>query len=241
MKIATTVACLMVGAALAPAAGAATYKMTFSAEMSERWSFEEHSSRECSVGRCVRDETGAGSARIELRTARPVSVDILRGAGQPPMFHTVTEGAKVRGSYRRDGAHVVDYSGGWEAANPDEVADTTGCGAQTLKSTIGFGWTGRNELQVVAALDDLREDCPSGPPQFDWQGDGSVPSLSAVTARASRADVGRAKQFTLRGLAREWRGLVPAVNRTDPDDTFTRFGQVEATWQWTATFRRVRR
>ncbi|UGS38703.1 hypothetical protein [Capillimicrobium parvum] len=235
--VAATLACASPAAAARPST--TEYRVTFHAEMSERWEFRELSSRECTVGRCVREEKGAGSARITLDSAGPTPVTVLRtGGNAAPMIHVGTDGLALRGSYRRDGAHTTDYSGEWESANPDEAEATTGCGARSFKTGLGFDWAGRRELRVVTAIDQMRADCPSGPPNFDW--DDGAPDLSAVLAAASRSRFGKTRQFTVRGQ-RKWTGTVPPMNRTDPDDTFQRSGSVEATWQWQATFQRRKR
>jgi hypothetical protein len=234
-------AALALLAAAAGPAPAARYEVTFRAEMSERWSFEEHASRECSVGRCVRDETGQGTAHVSMATKRPLKIEILRIPGAAPMIDPGgSEGVAVRGSSSRDGEHVTDYSGDWAASNPDVVDSTADCGERPVRAFVSFGWASRRELQVATAFNDLRDACPWSPPQFDWDQPGDPPSIGAVLGAARPAQVGRARQFTVRGT-RHWTGTVPAINRTDPDDTLTRFGAVEVTWQWEALFRRVRR
>lgn len=240
--LAGTVAALALSAPATAAPRQTTYAVTFEAELVERWRFDEHASRACAageaLGRCDRDAVGQGSARIFLRTPRPQRVNVTTGVGgvQPLIVASIDRGIMLKGSHRRGGAFTDTYSGAWDAANPDEVAPTGGCGVRSLQTDVSLGWSGRNVLRPVLLVDDL-PDCPTGPPAgFAYT---SVPAVGEVPARVSERKFGRVKQFRFGGT-KTWRGTVAPVNRTDPDDTYTRSGSSEVRWSWEAVFRLVK-
>lgn len=240
------VAALAAAAILTPSAHAAPretiYEVTFQAEMVERWRFDERQSKECNgedgIGRCDREATGAGSARISLRTPRPQRVSVMTGIGgmQPMIVSSIDRGIPLKGSHRRGGAFTDTYSGAWDAANPDQVAPTSGCGLHNLKTDVALSWSGRNVLRPVLTIDDLRN-CPTGSPTgFAYDG---VPAVSEVAARVNERTFGRVKQFRVTGT-KTWRGTVDPIDRTDPDDSYSRYGASEIRWSWEATFRIVK-
>jgi hypothetical protein len=234
-------------AAVPPAAPAAVretpYKVVFEAEMQERWSFKQFSSRECENGSCVTDEVGSGVASAHLATPTPQRVVVVTGAGATPTIAGTTEGTvRVKGEFRRSGAHTVTYSGdpAYDAANPDETQPTEDCGRRSVTFDVGLSFAARNRLAPSVPLEPLRERCPSGPPRnLEWDG-GDVPDLNAIVVSTAQSKFGRERQFTVRG-SRTWHGTVDPMNRTDPQDTFTRSGEHTVTWQWRATFRRAAR
>lgn len=222
----------------------ALYDMTFRAEMTDRWQAREHYTDDCKLtgAMCVRNEDGQGNARLNVRTRRPFRMLVMKGfGGRGPMINVGTgEGAPVSGPYLRNGSLVTEYSGPWDAANPDRTADAGGCGNKTLDGSINFMWHGRNRLGLSPILDDLREDCPTGPHTgWEWDGDES-PSLNAVIAQVSQNKFLRTRQFTVRG-SRTWTGKVPPFNRSDKQGSYVKDGHRTVSWTWEATFRMVKR
>jgi hypothetical protein len=233
-------------AASAPAAAGAAlkesrYDVTFEVRMVEDWKVTEHHSKSCSVdgneGRCDEDVDGAGRATLHLRTSTPKRVSVTTGIPrmQPMIVFAADSGIPLKGSYKRTGKLEDIYTGLWDAANEDSIAPTSGCGDRAVRTDVALGWQGRNRLAPVLVFDDLVE-CPSGPMRgFDYA---EAPSLGDVVAGAGETKFGRTKQFRVAG-SREWNGTYPAMNRTDPDDTFTSSGESRVSWSWAATFRKV--
>jgi hypothetical protein len=239
---ALTLALLAAVPAAAPAAVEETaYDVVFDAQTKERWDFREFTSSECTVGTCVREELGSGTAATSIRTPTPQRVTVLTGVGPTPQLVGTNEGTlQVTAAYLRTGSHTTTYSGGWDAANPDVVDPTDDCGRRTVKrTTLALSFQERNRIAPTTGPEPLREKCPSGPSQLNWD-DGTVPDLNAIVVTTAQSKFGRLKQFTVSGQ-RTWHGTVPPMNRTDPQDTFLRSGGHEVTWQWRATFRKAKK
>lgn len=235
-----TLALLAALPATAPAAAREmAYDVVFEAQMKEKWDFREFSSSECHVGSCVREELGSGTAAATIKTPTPQRVSVLTGVGPLPQLVGTNEGTlQVTAAYLRTGSHTTTYSGGWDAANPDVVDPTDDCGRRTVRrTTVALGFQDRNRIAPTMGPEPLRERCPSGPTQLEWD-DGTVPDLNAIVVNSAQSKFGRLKQFTVSGR-RTWHGTVPPMNRTDPQDTFLRGGGHEVTWQWRATFRKA--
>lgn len=242
-----TIAALALAAASPAVAGAAPretkYDVTFEARMTETWKAETHVNKECQVGdpigRCLEDEVGSGAAKVYLRTPTPQRVSVITGAGgaQPMVTYAIDSGIPVKGEYKRAGTFTDVYSGLWDAANPDTAMPTKDCGSHAVKTDVALMWKGRNALAPLLALPDLFE-CPTGPHSgFDFT-PSTAPSVTEVVAPAAESKFGRAKQFTIRG-AQTWTGSVTPINRTEPDDMYSTWGQSEIRWSWEATFRKV--
>ena len=219
------------------------YDVTFEAQKVERWTFDEHASKDCQVdgvdGRCTRDAVGSGATRVVLRTPTPQRVTVMTGARgmQPMITASIDAGIPLKGSYLIGGTLTETYGGPWKAANPDVVAPTGGCANHVIRTDVSLAWKGRNQLTPVLLLDELHE-CPTGPSRgFDYE---TVPSVGDLAGQVSERKFGRVRQFTVRG-ARTWTGTVPAINRTTPDDLLTSNGHSEVRWSWEATFRMVKR
>ena len=222
----------------------ALYEVTFRAEMTDRWQMREHYEDDCKLtgAMCVRHEEGSGTARLNVKTRRPTRMLVMRGTGgRPPMLNVGTgEGAPVVGPYLRTGTLKTEYSGPWDAANPDREAPTSGCGTKTLKGDVNFTWRAKNQLAPLAILDDDREDCPTGPSiGWEWEG-GESPSLSDAIAQAAQSKFPRTKQFSVNGN-RTWTAIVDPINRQSKNGSYVRDGSRTTTWQWTATWRMVKR
>lgn len=238
----------LIVAALAPAgaAHAATkitnYDVTFEVEGKRSWTSKETSDSECTGGRCVREELASGSERLHLETPQPRRVQVFTGGGvKQPMFMGDTEAVlRLKGNHLLQGTHTTTYSGAWDAANPDQVDDTSKCGNRTMKETMAFNWVGHNRLALVPAFLLLREGCPNGLPVYSAEGLNGAPrpELSDVIATAAQSKFGRTKQFTIRGNT-SWQGVVTPIDRTDDTSSYHRSGQEELSWQWRATFRMV--
>jgi hypothetical protein len=218
----------------------AMYTVTFRAEMTDRWQSREHYTDDCELTgqMCVRTEDGAGSARLNVKTKRPFRMMVMRGArGQGPAINVGTgEGAPVSGPYLRSGSLVTEYSGPWDAGNPDRKAEDRGCGRKTIEGDVNFTWRGRNQLGLSPILDVDRADCPTGPATgWEWDG-GESPSLMDVIAQVSQNKFLRTKQFTVRG-SKKWTGKVEPFSRSSSQGAYTKSGNREVTWQWEATFR----
>jgi hypothetical protein len=222
----------------------AIYSVTFRAEMTDRWQAREHYTDDCRLtgAMCVRSENGEGSARLSVKTRRPAKMMVLRGIrGRGPMINVGTgEGAPVTGPYLRGGSLVTEYSGPWDAANPDRAQPASGCGTRSLDGDVNFTWRGRNKLALSAILDDDREDCPTGPAVgWEWDG-GDGPALGDVIAQVSQSKFLRTRQFTVRG-ARTWTGKVPPFSRSSEQGSYVKDGNRTVSWQWEATFRMERK
>jgi hypothetical protein len=238
----------MAVAALAPAGAAhagtkiTNYDVTFEVEGKRTWTYKETGDNECTGGRCVREELASGSERLHLATPKPRRVQVFTGGGQKqPMFMGDTEAVlRLTGNHLLQGTHTVTYSGAADAANPDQVDDTSTCGNRSMKETMAFNWVGRNRLALVPAFLLLREGCPNGLPSYSAEGVNGAqrPELQDVVAAAAQSKFGRTKQFTIRGAA-SWQGVVTPVDRSDELGSFHRSGQEELSWQWRATFRKA--
>lgn len=229
--------------ALAPASAQAAkksdwlYDVTVTAELTEKWSFHEESHMGDAVEPCDRVQEAAGMAKIQLRSRRPTRVMVMRGpAGRPPMLNVGTgEGVPMTGTYQRDGKDETRHSGPkCGPANPPFDQPVSGCGLRPMKADWALVSQKRGTVYPQMIMDDIREDCPSGPPNgLEWKNDLS-PQLSAVTQQAPPSKFYGTKQFTLHG-AKSFTGTVTPVN----EPHFQRFGQAEATWQWETTYRLV--
>src|SRR3954454_7800249 len=240
----TALACLGALVAASPAAAkkkaprSATYNVTFKASMDEKWQYLADYADDCELTgvMCTRVEKGDGSARISLKTRGPQSVWVLRGRkGRPPTLNTGTDGLAIRGSSLRKGAMTTEYAGPWDAANPDRAEPATGCGSRSVKTDMTSSWAARNRLQPGLYLDELREDCPSGPSGIEWEG-GESPLLTDLVATLDQKKFLNTKQFTARG-AKTWKGIVPPTSRSDATGHYRISGEKTVTWSWEATFR----
>lgn len=218
---------------------AATYMVTISAEMKERWNFRDYTSFDCLDGMCTREQLGSGTASAHLRTRSPFPMMAIRGpAGRPPTLNLGSDGIPMQANWLRGGEMSIMYSGSWDAANEDIVEPTGDCGHLATKpfGSVGWSYESPGNLQLIVESEPLRPDCPDGPPSgVDWANDES-PSLSDVLASVGKGKFLGAKQFSVRGT-KSWTGTVRPMNRTDPLDTKIVNGEVTATWQWEATFR----
>jgi hypothetical protein len=235
-----------VALAAAPAADAkkkprlsATYMVTVKAAMKEQWSFRDYSSYDCLDGMCTREQKGSGTASAHLSTRRPFPIMVLRGpAGRPPTLNLGSDGIPLTGAWLRGGTMTTEYSGAWDAANPDRTEPTADCGQIDVKPFGSIGWSSEQpkSLQLIVESEPLREECPDGPPSgVEWE-NGESPSLIDVLARVGKGKFLGTRQFTVRGT-RTWKGAVSSFNRTDPLDTKIVGGDQSVTWQWEATFR----
>jgi hypothetical protein len=164
---------------------------------------------------------------------------VMRGVrGRGPMINVGTgEGAPLTGPDLRSGSLVTEYSGPWDAGNPDTTQPTSGCGTRTAKGDVNFVWRGRNKLGLAMLLDDDREDCPTGPPAgWEWDG-GDAPAIGDVIAQVSQTKFLNTSQFTVRG-SRTWTGKVEPFSRSSEQGSYTKDGNRTVTWQWEATFRK---
>jgi hypothetical protein len=236
----TAACCLAVLLVAVPAAEAkkkkplaeATYDVTVRATMDETWSFDERSAIDCLPGQCTRETKGSGSAHIALKS-KPTPWLVMRGAnGRPPQINVGTgEGARATGGYLRQGDLSTVHGGEWAAANPPEIAPSTGCGNKTITVDFNLFFTKKNLLAPSASTDLLRDDCPDGPSTgLDWDGDES-PSLGDVTTLTSQTRFLKARSFTVRGT-KSWHASV-----APPTGTYTwRSGEKRVTWSWEVTF-----
>jgi hypothetical protein len=244
------IAVAMAVAALAPAGAAdaavkiTNYDVTFEVDGTRSWTYKETSDSECNGGRCVREEVASGNERLHLKTPKPRRVQVFTGGGQKqPMFMGDTEAVlRLTGNHLLQATHTTTYSGAADAANPDQVDDTSECGNRTMKETMAFNWVGRNRLALVPAFLLLREGCPNGLPNYPAEGVNGAPrpELSDVVASIAQSKFGRTKQFSVRGNA-SWQGVVTPVDRSDETSSYHRSGQEELSWQWRATFRMVKK
>ena len=226
-------------AARAKAPSSATYLVTFKAQMDEKWQYLADYADDCELtgAMCTRVQKGNGSASVQLKTRGPQTVLVSKGyKGRPPMLNTGTDGLAIRGSYLRTGVLTEEYGGPWDAANPDTEQPATGCGTRSVKSSMSFMWTERNRIAPALTFDDMRDDCPDGPPDsLTWEG-GDAPSLWDVIATLDQKKFLHTKQFTARG-SRTWKGQVQPFSRSDSQGHYTIGGEKTTTWQWEATFR----
>jgi hypothetical protein len=216
------------------------YTVTFSAQMKDQWQSDEHYTDDCQLtgSMCVRTEKGEGGALLNVRTRRPFRMMVMRGVGgRGPAINVGTgEGAPITGPYQRSGSLVTEYSGPWDAGNPDRQAPAGGCGNKTISGDVNFVWTARNQLAPSPILDEDREDCPTGPSTgWEWDG-GESPSLRAAVAQVAQTKFLRTRQFTVRGT-KTWTGRIEPFSRSDSQGSYTKGGTRTVTWQWEATFR----
>lgn len=217
----------------------ATYMTTVKASMTEAWSFRDYWSYDCLDGMCTREQKGSGTAAANLRTSRPFPLMVIRGPkGRPPILNLGSDGIPMTGSWLRGGDMSTEYSGAWDAGNPDRYEETTGCGPVDVETFASIGWSYEKpmHLQLIMEGEPLREDCPDGPSSgLEWENDAS-PMLQDVLASVGKQKFLGTKQFTVRGTS-SWKGTVTPTNRTDPADTKIVNGEKTVTWQWEATFR----
>jgi hypothetical protein len=221
-----------------PRRTSATYDVVIKAAVKESWSFRDFWSYDCLDGMCTRDEQGSGTMQGHLGTRRPFPVWVSRGLpGRPVLLNQGSDGIPMRGGWLRSGAHTTEYSGAWDAANPDTTESVAGCGHKSTKPFAILGWDYEKptNLHLTVETEPLR-DCPDGPPSgLEWD-DGDGPALGDVLAHVGRGKFLGTKQFSVRG-SHTWHGTVTPFNRTDPLDTKVVSGEKTVTWQWTATFR----
>lgn len=237
-------------AALTPAAASAApsevlYDATFKATMTERWQYDERYTDDCHLtgDLCTRTTAGQGSAKVQAHSRRPTRMLVMRGAaGRPPVIGVGTgEGIPLTGSSVRSGSLVTTYGGPWSGANPTQRAATGGCGTKTVRGSVTFAWRSSRALGPLSSeLPPDHGDCPDGPnAPFTWTGGESPSFMDAVTTVAPSKFLGT-KQFTIHGT-RSWTGAVTPISRSDKQGSLSRSGTKTVTWQWEATFRRVRR
>ena len=222
----------------------AIYAVTFKAELKEAWSYNEEMKDDCNLtgDMCVRVGKGQGTTKMNLQTKRPHKMLVMRGIkGRGPSINVGTgEGAPVTGGLVRTGSLTTDWSGPWDAGNPDQRAKTDGCGTHNVKGDVNFTWQGRNQLAPSLVLDEPDGPCPTGPSDsWQWKDDES-PSLSDAIAQAAESKFLRTKQFTVSGT-KAWSAQIDPINQTSRLGSYVKSGQKTAQWQWTATFRMVKR
>jgi hypothetical protein len=237
--------CLGVLIAASPAAAkpkvpsSATYKVTFRAQMDEKWQYLADYADDCELTgvMCTRVEKGDGKATVQLKTRGPQTILVSKGyKGRPPTLNFGTDGLAITGSDLRTGSLTTEYAGPWDAANPDTAQPADGCGPRSVKSSMTFSWIKRNRVQPALSWSDLRENCPDGPTTgVDWEG-GESPSLWDVIATLDQKKFLRTKQFAAHGT-RTWKGQVEPFSRSDAQGHYTISGEKTVTWQWEATFR----
>src|SRR3954454_12783209 len=79
----------------------ATYKVTFRAQMDEKWQFLADYADDCELtgAMCTRVEKGDGRATIQLKTRRPQPVLVSKGyKGRPPVLNFGIDGLAIAGS-----------------------------------------------------------------------------------------------------------------------------------------------
>lgn len=214
----------------------ATYTVIARATMEERWQFLERSELRClspEPGTCTTETTGSGMAKMQLK-AKPTTWLVMRGTkGRGPSLNVGTgEGAQLRGSYLRTGKLETVHGGPWAAANPPEVAETSGCGNESIEVDFNLAWRGRNQLAPSAIVSDMREDCPDGPSTgLEWDNDGEGPSLMDVVTQAAQSKFLKTKQFTVSGT-KSWH-----ASADPPTGSYTlRSGEKTVKWSWSVTF-----
>jgi hypothetical protein len=162
---------------------------------------------------------------------------VLRPGGKamPNLNVGTGEGIPLTGSYVRDGKDETRHEGPrCGPGNPPFAQPVTGCGRRDVTADWTLLYTAPGTVAPQMIFDDLREDCPSGPPNgVEWDGD-VVPQLTAAATKVPASKFYGTKQFTVRG-SRAFRGLVPAMNESH----FARRGQHEVRWEWETTYRLV--
>ncbi|HEU4975915.1 MAG TPA: hypothetical protein VFT50_12550 [Baekduia sp.] len=223
------------------------YDVTFALELTRTWTMDETWDLDCTGGSCHEQEHASGTEHLQLQTPHPQRVTVFSGIrGQPPMINGDTEAVlRLVGHHRLDGVHRDEFSGAWDAANPDQVDDTTQCGDRSVRSTMAFQWVTRNRLGLIPSFteaDALRERCPGDGALENLTGDDGVPepTLMDVLGDVAQAKVGRVKDFSVRGTA-GWHGTVPAIDRESDGDVLHRHGEERLSIQWRATFHQPRK
>lgn len=210
-----------------------TYEVTVRAQEHVRWS--ESSSHDIGIPGhpCVVARAASGMTELTLTSVRPTRVMVLRGAGGrlPQLDVGTGEGVAVRGPSTTQGGDVTTHTGDGTcaSANPPQARPVTGCGTRTVRASWSLAWRGRHAVAPATTVADDREDCPSGPSTaLTWAG-GTAPSLTAAIASVSPTRFEGTRQFTVHGR-RTFTGTASADGR----------GGETVTWQWEATYRRVR-
>ena len=216
------------------------YSVTARAEMKESWSYDyATSSPSPGGGACTNEDKASGTATIQVKTAHPQKMMILRGSGaRPPMVGVGSEPwVTLTGPYLRQGSDVDTHGGDCEAANPPIVRPTTGCGRRPISVDLGFAWDAPGTLRPSPLVEDTRYDCPShGRGRVEWDGDVS-PSLMDVMTHVGPKKFLGTKQFTIAG-SRTFHGTVPPSDKSDSTGWYYReHGEHTVTWKWEATFR----
>lgn len=179
------------GAAAQAAPSEATYSVTFRGEMTDKWHAMERFTDNCKLtgAMCVRDMKGEGAVKLNITTRRPTKVLVFRGLrGKPPTISMgATPGIPVTGSALRTGSLSTEYSGPWDAANPDQKAPDSGCGRRSEKGYVTFNWRARNQLGIIPTVRPDPEDCPNGPGRGVDVAERRV-ALGAGRRRADRRD-----------------------------------------------------
>jgi hypothetical protein len=213
------------------------YDVTVRAEMTEKWAFHEEAHSGDEIEPCDRYQDGEGSAKIQLRSRRPTRVMVLRapGGAMPNLNVGTGEGVPLTGSYQRVGKDEERHAGPrCGAANPPFAQPVSGCGVKTVTADWNLVFRSRGTVAPSLLFDDLRPDCPSGPPRgLEWDGD-IGPQIGEATTRAAASKFYGTKQFTVRGT-RTFTGTVPAMN----EPHFARHGRHEVRWDWETTYRLV--
>jgi hypothetical protein len=235
-------AALLTTLALVPSADAAKrsdwlYDVTVRAEMTEEWVFHEEAHSGDAIEPCDRYQDGEGTAKIQLRSRRPTRVMVLRPGGKamPNLDVGTGEGIPLTGSYKRVGKDEERHAGPvCGPGNPPFAQPVDGCGVQPMTANWTLVFRSRNTVAPSVMLDDLRENCPSGPPRgLEWDGD-AAPQIGEVMTKAAASKFYGTKQFTVRG-SRTFTGTVPAMN----EPHFARHGRHEVRWSWETTYRLV--
>jgi hypothetical protein len=218
---------------------AATYMTTVKAAMTESWNFRDYWSYDTPKGNNTREQKGSGTASAHLRTSKPFPLMAIRGPkGRPVTLNLGSDGIPMTGSWLRAGEMTTEYSGVWDAGNPDITEETTDCGPLDVKTfgSIGWSYESPGNLQLIVDSEPQRDECPDGPPSgLEWE-NGESPSLIDVLAKVGKQKFLYTKQFTVRGT-RTWKGAVTPTNRAEPGGTKIVGGEKTVTWQWEATFR----
>ena len=214
----------------------ATYMTTLHLTVDSKWSYHSDWTSWCEgTYSCFTKTDGSGTEKVTLDTVHPFPVWVGRGpAGMKPVLNQGTDGIPVQGESLVQGALATEYSGPWDAANPDTTAPADDCGRKALKSFALLGWAGdgSSALSLVTETEAQRDDCPDGPPYaVDWQNDES-PFLPDILAGVGKGKFLGTKQFTVRG-SKSYAGTVPGTSSEYRHE----YGSQESTIAWSATFR----
>ena len=119
---------------------------------------------------------------------------VVRGTGGalPGLDVGTGEGVPLTGSYKRTGKDEEHHSGPkCGRANPPQIQPANGCGVETAKGSWSLAWKKRGTVYPVLMFDELRENCPSGPPHgLEWEKD-VVPSIAEVAHAGAGVEVRR--------------------------------------------------